>query len=508
MKNFLQIRLLVMCVISVQVCLTQAARGQSLLQITSPSSGTVVEQGQIVSISYTADSSVSNIALESGIIGGAVFQPSSPGTFSLTIPATTPIEEYDVYLVGSSAGQLVVSSPITLAVDTPLTVESVQISPGTLTFDQIGDVLQLSVTGTLSNGTTALVTYSQQVTYSSTNQAVAVVDSRGNVTAVGPGHAYISVTVNGNSFNVYTNVPVAPLAVTCSSINVGTIGVPFDSPVLTAIGGVPPYTFSITNGVLPTGLSLNSANGAVTGTPLVPGTFSVGITDARGTVGASCPIVINGGPLASVSPSAINFGTLYLGQIASQPVSVANAGTTTMTLNDPFFSFIQGGDSSEFVELNLCQKSLAPGQSCTIWVWFVAGPFFHPQTATLQIQDNAPGSPQTVSLTASVIDPQIALVPGTLDFGILPVNSSTSKTLTVANPGRTALSLASIGVSGPSASEFTLTSQCGSEVEPGTSCKIIVTFVPTTKGLQLASLEFKDNARSKTQTVPLSGIGR
>jgi hypothetical protein len=42
-------------------------------------------------------------------------------------------------------------------------------------------------------------------------------------------------------------------------------------------GGIGPYTFSITAGALPTGLSLNASTGAVTGTPTAVTTAS-GIT--------------------------------------------------------------------------------------------------------------------------------------------------------------------------------------------------------------------------------------
>jgi len=45
-----------------------------------------------------------------------------------------------------------------------------------------------------------------------------------------------------------------------------TVGSPY-SYQLTVSGGVPPYTFAITSGVLPAGLSLNTSTGIVSGTP-------------------------------------------------------------------------------------------------------------------------------------------------------------------------------------------------------------------------------------------------
>jgi large repetitive protein len=45
-----------------------------------------------------------------------------------------------------------------------------------------------------------------------------------------------------------------------------TLGAPYYYQ-LTASGGIPPYTFAITSGALPAGLTLNSATGEITGTP-------------------------------------------------------------------------------------------------------------------------------------------------------------------------------------------------------------------------------------------------
>jgi hypothetical protein len=152
---------------------------------------------------------------------------------------------------------------------------------------------------------------------------------------------------------------------------------------------------------------------------------------------------------------------------------------------------------------------LAGGSHCTISVTFIAGPFFNPQTATLSITDNAPGSPQTVTLTATVIDPQASFNPSNLSFGTQAVNTSVTKTVTLKNTGATTLSIAGMTMTGPGASEFTLTpaSNCGSSLTAGGSCTISVTFKPVAKVSYSATLNVTDNAWPGTQTVSLSGIG-
>lgn len=53
----------------------------------------------------------------------------------------------------------------------------------------------------------------------------------------------------------------------------GRVGTPY-SGSFTAVGGIAPYTFSITSGSLPAGLSMNPSTGAITGTPTAESTPS------------------------------------------------------------------------------------------------------------------------------------------------------------------------------------------------------------------------------------------
>ena len=217
---------------------------------------------------------------------------------------------------------------------------------------------------------------------------------------------------------------------------------------------------------------------------------------------------ISFGPTIAISPLSIDFGTVYLGTITTKKVTITNTGTSALTIKDPFISIVEGGNSREFVQVSLCPKSLAVGKNCTITISFVAGPFYTPQTASLSIMDNAPGSPQTVGLTALVIDPQASINPCSLSFGTEKVNTSASKTVTLENTGATSLNLTGLTVVGANASDFTESSNCTSSLTAGSSCMISVTFKPTGKGSRSATLKITDNARSATQTELLSGVGK
>jgi predicted outer membrane repeat protein len=252
----------------------------------------------------------------------------------------------------------------------------------------------------------------------------------------------------------------------------------------------------------------------LSGTPVIATTQSLSVvftpadTTDYNTASLTEPLTVTPGPLVSVSPSTLPFGTVYLGSLNPKTVTVKNTGNAAMTISDPLLSVAQGGNSSEFVVLNLCPKSLAAGNSCTIIVTFVAGPFFNPQTATLSVVDNVPGSPQTVTLSAQVIDPLAQPSVNNWNFGTQKEGtSSTPKAVTLNNPGLTALTINSITISGGNASDFSETNNCPASLAPKSSCTINVTFKPTAKGLRSSSVVITDNAFNSPQRISLSGTG-
>ena len=71
----------------------------------------------------------------------------------------------------------------------------------------------------------------------------------------------------------------APLAITSSALPDGQVDKAY-SATLSATGGATPYSWALTSGTLPAGLSLDTSSGAITGTPSVsvsgaPLTFQV-----------------------------------------------------------------------------------------------------------------------------------------------------------------------------------------------------------------------------------------
>ena len=90
----------------------------------------------------------------------------------------------------------------------------------------------------------------------------------------------------GSTVNVASYVLVRPpLGITTAALPLVIVN---QSLLLTlaASGGLPPYTWSVVNGILPDGLALNLANGEISGIPTADGIvpFTIRVRDARGAI--------------------------------------------------------------------------------------------------------------------------------------------------------------------------------------------------------------------------------
>ncbi|MBZ5629011.1 MAG: choice-of-anchor D domain-containing protein, partial [Acidobacteriia bacterium] len=280
----------------------------------------------------------------------------------------------------------------------------------------------------------------------------------------------------------------------------GTPGVPTGNVTVTASTGES-CNAALSAGAGSCSLTFNTSGSRT----LIAAYAGDGNFDVSSSAGVSQSVI---GPQAMVTPSSIDFGTVYLGVIITRNVTVTNTGNAPMKITGPLFSIVHGGNSNEFFAVNLCPKSLAAGKSCTITVGFVAGPYYTPQTATLSVVDNAPDSPQTVALSATVINPQATLSASSLSFGKQKVNtSSAAKAVRLKNTGATALAITSIGITGKNPLDFTQTNDCPDSLAANAGCTINVAFKPTAKGSRSGSVVITDNARNSPQKMSLSGTG-
>ncbi len=122
----------------------------------------------------------------------------------------------------------------------------------------------------------------------------------------------------------------AAITVNPATLPNGTVGIAY-SQTVSATGGTGSYTFSVSVGSLPAGLSLNAATGAVTGTPTTAATsnFTITATDGLGATGARAySVTINAA--ITVNPATLPNGSV--GSAYSQTVQ-ATGGNGSYTFS-------------------------------------------------------------------------------------------------------------------------------------------------------------------------------
>jgi FG-GAP-like repeat/Abnormal spindle-like microcephaly-assoc'd, ASPM-SPD-2-Hydin/Beta-propeller repeat len=283
------------------------------------------------------------------------------------------------------------------------------------------------------------------------------------------------------------NTGTAPLAV--SGIN---------------FGGANGADFLQTNNCGSTVAGGSSCTIEVSFAPAGTGNRSASLTIADNTPSSPQSVSLSGtgtAPAVSLTPTNLSFGNQAVSTTSAvQNVILTNTGTGTLTLSSMGITGTNGGD---FSQTNNCGGTLVAGANCTIAVSFTPAAT-GARSAVLNIADNAPGSPQTVSLSGTGTAPAVSLTPASLNFGNEYLGSSSgSQSVTLNNTGNATLTITGITI-GP---DFAQTNNCGTSLAAGASCSFSITFAPTTAGPLTESLLITDNVPGSPQSVTLSGTG-
>ncbi|WP_425520907.1 putative Ig domain-containing protein [Xanthomonas hortorum] len=264
-------------------------------------------------------------ALPTGVVvdvatGGLSGTPTVAGTFNftLTVSDSTP----------SPAAQA--SRSYTLTIAAPVIVVAPTALPAATRGTAYSQVLTAS-------GGTAPYTYA--VSAGSVPAGLTLASNgtlSGNPTAEGSFNFTVTAT-DANTFTAaqaYALTVASPnLALPASTLPAGTAGQAYAATIAPATGGTAPYSYALTAGALPTGVVVDVATGALSGTPTVAGTFNFTLTVSDSTpspaaqASRSYTLTI-AAPVVVIAPTALPAamrGTAY-----SQALS-ASGGTAPYT---------------------------------------------------------------------------------------------------------------------------------------------------------------------------------
>lgn len=202
--------------------------------------------------------------------------PTTAGTVNFTVTATDS---------STGAGApYAVSGAYTLTIAAP----SVSVSPATLPNPSIATAYSQSVTA--ANGTAP---YTYAITAGALPTGLTL-SSGGVLSGMPTAGGTFNFTITATDANHFTashaytvtigapTVTVNPAAVTAAQVTAAY------SQTFTATGGTAPYTYAVSTGTLPAGLTLNASTGVVSGTPTTLGTstFTIRATDSSTGTGA------------------------------------------------------------------------------------------------------------------------------------------------------------------------------------------------------------------------------
>jgi hypothetical protein len=267
---------------------------------------TIITTGGVAPITYAVGSGSIPAGLKLNSVGTIIGTPSGSGTSTFTINAidfgTPPLT------VASPSYTITINPPPTLSITSTAMANGITGTFYSSAIASSGGVPPLTWSlppNTLPLGL-ELNTSSGLITGTPTTPGVTTFFPTVTDSAIPPQHAS---SAKGVTISVIT---VAPLQAVTPPLPSGDVAVGYTASLL-ATGGVPPYTWSITNGQLPSGLTLDPKSGNISGVPILaatpptPTNFTVQVADSNSTKSTPQPLHI------TIDPGTVSPNTLFSG---------------------------------------------------------------------------------------------------------------------------------------------------------------------------------------------------
>ena len=217
------------------------------------------------------------------------------------------------------------------------------------------------------------------------------------------------------------------------------------------------------------------------------------------------------GPVATVTPGSLAFGSLGVGSSSNpQFVQVTNTGVSDLSVSQIQLTGTDPGEFSIYSET--CTANAIPaGGNCLVIVVFAptgVGAF----SADLEITSDAPSSPDTVSLTGTGVQGSI-LSSGAVAFGNVTIHSTSAPSIvTITNTSLSVdLQLGNLQQIGANTANFNIQNDnCSNQTilaGGANECTFEVTFTPNAVAAFTDTILIPNDSATPNFTVALSGSG-
>ena len=198
-------------------------------------------------------------------------------------------------------------------------------------------------------------------------------------------------------------------------------------------------------------------------------------------------------------------GTISSTYYQSQYIQVTNTGSLPVAIYRAY------NDNADFhiVSDGCSGSNLTPGNYCNLYVEF-APTQVGTRTGTITLIDNAPDSPQTVSMSGNGLTATQGAVlnPTTAVFLDQVINTTSSgQYVYLYNSGNTPIAVTN--VQSDNAAEFAIVGGCTApySIPPGSNCYAYVRFTPSAAGSRSAHIIFTDSAPGSPHSALVTGLG-
>ena len=306
-----------------------------------------------------------SLVASTGVISGT---PTTAGTVSFTV---------QVKDAANNTGTKALSIAVAAAAQPP-TVTTTSL-PGGTTGTAYSTTLQAS------GGTTP---YTWSVSAGTLPAGLSLVASTGVISGTPTTAGTVSFTVQvkdaanntaTKALSIAVAAGVTPVQITTSSVPAGQVGVSY-STMIQATGGTTPYSWTITAGALPAGLTLSAGTGSISGTPTASGSFSftAKVTDSTS-------------PTAQTGTKAFNLTIAA----APNPVQITTNSLPSAQVNTAYSTTLAASNGTTPYSWSITSGSLPAGLTLTAATGAISGTPTTAGTSSFTVKVTDSGSPAT-----------------------------------------------------------------------------------------------------------------
>jgi hypothetical protein len=216
------------------------------------------------------------------------------------------------------------------------------------------------------------------------------------------------------------------------------------------------------------------------------------------------PPGVNAGVLCT-TPAVVDVGSLPAGSATQKSFQLGNGGNASVTISSVTAS-------PAAYQTSGCGPgtTIGPGASCTMQLTFA------PVTAgdqsgfvTIDVGESAPYRIKLVGASSGGAVPALVSVPGNVDFGIVPIDTSAiTQRVKFRNDGASSVTIADMLFQGAQANEFDRSGQCkpGLTVAPGSNCYADIGFSPAATGARSAQFVVS-TTDGRSSSISVKGKG-